>query len=303
MEPKVVENELLLNAIKNKFAADSTQSISFSPPKFTIPTLKATSAATSQAPSAGTSPLNQFLLRQLQERNTQQSTKDGQTGVMNGFVLPNLQSFGNVENHYDKVERAFEIPVLKASSSSNISSLTTAINKLQVKETSSAKSYTSSPAIPTTTTNLPEIDLSAALASKSSQHQGTPPTRAFHVKQKNSSISKDNDDFEIPFIDCDRDRLHTKCKVLVPLANEYCQIDISENTFEAASCIQEPSAVGHFLCIEKCKYVQAPLKYMTSADQYKKPVKHVIEPFQFNTKSPDDLVLAALGKYQRRHFN
>ncbi|XP_073832926.1 uncharacterized protein [Musca autumnalis] len=290
------ENDDLFNAIKNKFAAKTTnEAASFSPPKFTIPTLKIASGKVDQTSSGSGSPLNDFLLKQLQDKGAKQ----------NGFVLPDLQpnnAFGNANN-------IFEIPLLKTSNNntSGLSSLTSAINNLQVNETSSSIEL---PSIPCTTTpapaNTPAIDLSTALARNTSQHQGTPPTRVFQSKhkQRQQKQSIGELDFEIPFIDCDRLDSTTKVLISAP-ANEYCQIDISQVPLKP-SCVQQPSAVGSFLCLVDKHYVPSPAKYYmttTMSDCYTKAVKHTIKPFDFNTKSPDDLVLAALEKYQRRHFH
>uniref|UniRef100_A0A1I8PR86 Uncharacterized protein n=1 Tax=Stomoxys calcitrans TaxID=35570 RepID=A0A1I8PR86_STOCA len=321
------DNELLLNAIKNKFAAQPEEAASFSPPKFMIPSLKIgsnngpTSGLTSSCAAAkaayqeqtGTSPLNQYLLKQLQERNNTTTQSD----TLNNFVLPDLQNVGIVDKT-TLTQQTFEIPLLNKriatttfnNNSVPMSSLTTAIDKLDLKEivaaAASTSNITNNADIPQPApTSVATIDLTTALASKSS-HLGTPPTRTFkHNKSRHQSTTTDID-FEIPFIDCDRlDNSSTsKLVLLAAQANEYCQIDVSHITLNPPSCVQDPSAVGHFLCcIVDKHYVPCPLKHLTSTQQYKKPVKHDIKPFEFDTKSPDDIVLASLEKYQRRHFH
>lgn len=297
------ENDLLLNAIRNKFAAKTTsEAASFSPPKFTIPTLKIASGKSEHSSTISGSPLNDFLLKQLQDKGAKQ----------NGFVLPDLQqqpTFASVN--------MFEIPMLKTNSindtsanattnsSGGISSLTTAINKLQVKENAANTQISSNPAVipASTSVNLPPaIDLSAALATNHSTHQGTPPSRIFHNKHKQRQQQAGNAeiDFKIPFIDCDRlDASSTKVLLTTP-ANEYCQIDISHVPLKP-NCVQKPSAVGYFLSLVDKHYMPPPQKFANYSTT--SAVKHEIKPFDFNTKSPDDLVLASLEKYQRRHFH
>ncbi|XP_075159005.1 uncharacterized protein LOC142232173 [Haematobia irritans] len=312
------ENELLLNAIKNKFSAKSNENLE-SPPKFMIPSLrigssnipssKVDSSSFPEISSSESSPLNQYLLKQLQERSSQNGAT--QKECQNNFVLPSLH---DAKGEKQSTELEFEIPLLKKPSNAtskndcnkHISSLTTAIDQLelnalkhQIPNCSRMENAIAAPSQPNTTT----IDLSSAL-SKSSQHQiSTPPTRVFHTRHLKSQHQEKTDiEFEIPFIDCDRVVDSTSKFVLLAPANEYCQIDISDVTLKP-SPVQNPSAVGHFLCcIVDKQYIPYPLKYLSPSQQHA-TTKYDIKPFQFDTKSPDDIVLASLEKYQRRHLH
>lgn len=290
-------NQLLLNAIKNKFSAQTaSEAAAFSPPKFNIPLLKipgqlnnssnslptkTVTLNTNNKPEAS-SQLNQFLLKQLQEKHTTNGLVK-ENKATTGFVLPQLQT----TNSNNKQPIKFELP-------STVSSLTSSLNKLQVQESSSKES----PKTPANST--PAIDLTTALASKLHSHQGTPPTRDFVKPLANSEKEQD---FVIPFIDCDRlDNAHKKAAFILPTSNEYCITDISQLMLKH-SFVEEPSVIGRFLNTDEQKYLPpSPLPYL-KAEYHQQKVKHFIKPFAFDTKSPDDLVLEALNKYQRRHYN
>ncbi|XP_037822029.1 uncharacterized protein LOC119610756 [Lucilia sericata] len=295
-------NQLLLNAIKNKFAAQTAQeAAAFSPPKFNIPLLKIPSNASTENTNTNgscsntppNSQLNQFLLKQLQEKHTN-NVKDKES---TGFVLPQLQ----FNNNSDKSGLKFELPLLTQATAVNtpkdnkISSLTSAINKLQVQDLPKTEGSQLTSSLP----HNSNIDLTTALSSKKQSHQGTPPTRDFH---KSSTKSNAEDlDFVIPFIDCDRLDNSRKHDLLLPLSNEYCITDISQLLLKHS--LVEPSVIGRFLCLADDKYSPpAPLQCL-SQEYRQQPVKHYIAPFRFETKSPDDMVMEALNKYQRRHYN
>lgn len=279
-------NQLLLNAIKSKFAAQtSTEALSFSPPKFNIPLLKVpvgtnsvnNSNTTKSSRYGSDTQLNKFLFKQLQEKHTNNGLSEESTEI----VLPQLQS-----SESSKLAGKFESPLCKPT---NVSTLTTAITKLQVQENSS---LAEGKRVLTTTAN---IDLTTALASKLQIHQGTPPTRDFVKPQQNS------EEFDIPFIDCDRLDVTKKHELFLQTSNEYCVTDISKLLLQHT--FVDPSAIGRCLCMDDVqnKYLAPlPLKYLTPEYRQQK-AKHHIEPFIFETKSPDDLVLEALSKYQRRH--
>lgn len=293
-------NQLLLNAIKNKFAAQTaSEAASFSPPKFNIPVLKAPGSLgttetcninKSDAGSQGgqSTQLNQFLLKQLQEQHKSNGLRKNQTG----FVLPNLQLGNKLGGGQPKP--VFELPIPQTTNTP-ISSLTLAINKLHVDEKSKENNKQKSHI----TAKSPAIDLTSALSSKLQSHQGTPPTRDFIKSQKQET--KEDLDFEIPFIDCDRIDISSKNTIVLPTSNEYCIIDISQ--VDLQHCLIEPSAIGRFLDNHDNKYM-APLPLKCFSDEFQQQnVKHIIEPFRFDTKSPDDLVQESLSKYQRRYHN
>lgn len=293
-------NQLLLNAIKNKFAAQTaSEAASFSPPKFNIPILKApASFGTTEACDINESEtetngspatrLNEFLLKQLQEQHKSNGLNKDQTG----FVLPSLQLGNKLQN--GPPAPVFELPVLKTTNAP-ISSLTLAVNKLQVNE----KLKGSNEQNPYASTKTPVIDLSSALSSKLQSYQGTPPTRDF-IKQPKLE-NKEDLDFEIPFIDCDRADVSSKRTIILPTSNEYCITDISQVHLQP--CLVDPSPIGRLLNNYDNNYVAPlPLKCF-SVEFQQKNVKHIIEPFRFDTKSPDDLVLESLNKYQRRYHN
>lgn len=283
-------NELLLNAIKNKFAAQSSNEVAaFSPPKFNIPNLKVFAKAKETTTTINSresttkrdepaTQLNQFLLKQLQEKQTND----------NGFQLPQLLFDKQLTSDTKTSAFKFQLPVLQTSSPANITSLTSAVNALKVEEGSQNIPI---PSLATT----PAIDLTTALASKLS-HQGTPPTRDFSNKTK---AFQNTEDFDIPFIDCDHPDGSRKYIVL-DTANEYCITDISQLPLRPSNT--EPSAIGQFLNFATKYEAPLPLKCFSSEFQQQN-VKHTIVPFQFDTKSPDDIVLEALSKYHRRYFN
>ena len=293
-------NQLLLNAIKNKFAAQtSSEAASFSPPKFNIPVLKApaslctteicdTNESEAETNGSPTNQLNEFLLKQLQEQHKSNSLNKGQTG----FVLPNLQLGSKLENGLPAP--VFALPVLKTTNAP-ISGLTLAVNKLKLSD----ELKRSNEQNPHTSTKTPVIDLTSALSSKLKSHQGTPPTRDFIKQQKLEN--KEDLDFEIPFIDCDHVDVSSKRTIKLPTSNEYCITDISQ--LHLQPCLVEPSPIGRLLNNHDNNYV-APLPFKClSVEFQQKSVKHIIEPFRFDTKSPDDLVLESLNKYQRRYYN
>lgn len=264
-------NQLLLNAIKNKFAAQTdSETQSFSPPKFNIPMLNvAMKLGTppgnlleqNESPAQQQTQLNNFLLQQLKD-------KQANNNNANSFVVPALQ--------------------LTATTKTNvgISNLTKAINKLQVQENNTQ----------TTSIATPSIDLTSALSSRTN-HQNTSPQRSHLLQQqrRQNSESENLHNFDIPFIECDRQ----DSTILKVIANEYCVTDVSDLALQPTIVVQ-PSAIGCILDVPCLKYKPATFTLITASRKRSAQTKHTIEPFLFNTKSPDDLVLESLNKIKRR---
>lgn len=279
-------NQTLFNDLKDKFDARTTTSAAASPPKFNIPLLKIPVCDTlenTQAIQTNKSPtqLNKFLIKKLQEKH---STND-LSGSNNKFVLPNLSALAE-----NRTTVKYELPAFPSQAEDcNLYSLTTAINKLKVQENSNTEGDNSLTTLPAA------IDLTTALASKFDTHRGT-TIRDLKKSQQNDVL-----DFEIPFIDCDRDDVSSRRKRILPAAsNEYCVQDVSQLILHHS--LAEPSVVGRFLSADNKRKYLGPLKSFTSQLRPTQ-VKHNIEPFRFDTQSPDDVVLLALSKYQRRHHN
>lgn len=239
----------------------------------------------------GQSPLNQFLLNKLKENNC-----NGQTNTQNcnGLILPILK-FPTADDLNKSPQRKFEIPLLRGiqenpnpSNHSSANQLNTILTNLQISDT----------CIPVPTSSIPDIDLSTALASRSINNTSSPANQTKSVA--NTSDISETSNFKIAFIDCEQDEDITKDTSLQqsPDNDNYCR-DLKDLSFaDLDRFIAAPSGIGRILNSCSRRYIgpQTPpyRSLQTKADKVN--VKYKIERFQFNTKSPDDIIIAALKR-------
>uniref|UniRef100_A0A1A9W951 Uncharacterized protein n=1 Tax=Glossina brevipalpis TaxID=37001 RepID=A0A1A9W951_9MUSC len=233
------KNQLLLNAIKTEFASQNAKNgLSCSPSTFTIPTLKvgtdlSTFTVLRQTDRQGISSgvvsnesrttLNQFLLNQLKEK--QETNDENSTENCNGILLPKLQLSNNTntDRTYSSAKTKFDIPLLKTNvttttSNTSVGNLSYEFNKLDFNVTLTVKPST------------PNIDLTTALATTACKEQFKRSSKSINAKSK-TQLAKDVD-FEIPFIECDRQDAFSNKFLLADVTNEHCQTDISQNLNE-----------------------------------------------------------------------
>lgn len=270
-------NELLLNAIKDKFATQNSRvTPSISLPKLGIPTLNSqndcsvvkrpSSQSTHLENSAGltsttsgktVSNLNQFLLEHLQENSLL-------TG--NGLVVPTLQLSGTKLNA-TSIDLGSQpcIPALNSSwgkeNSTNLSTLNKGLNNLSIDDPKN---------VPTT------IDLTAALSTNITLRQKT-----------NDSTKGVCVEFDIPFIECDRKIIDVKLHQTNVLSHTVA------SRLKMNHCLIPPSTFARIACLQyKCK---RKLPYIDHSFK----AKHKIHHFHFATKSPDDLIQEKFERYHR----
>uniref|UniRef100_A0A0A1WX01 Uncharacterized protein n=1 Tax=Zeugodacus cucurbitae TaxID=28588 RepID=A0A0A1WX01_ZEUCU len=234
--------------------------------------------------AAATSLLNQFILGQLREKQG-----SGEIESPNGFVLPKLQMGNSKAGN-------FVIPPLKLSHTTNnklcnvklssmiiaqtpkhnhttdaIGEISSGVNNLQVNDTKNeTKIGLSNHA----------IDLTAALS-----------TVTGIIVQNKKTVSPPAEDFHIPFIECDREEK----PILLPIINNCYQTSRDISTISNSKRLALPSSCGRIICL---KYKRThPLPKISHVFK----VKHKIHRFHFDTKSPDDIVLATLNKYHRQY--
>uniref|UniRef100_A0A1B0A179 Uncharacterized protein n=1 Tax=Glossina pallidipes TaxID=7398 RepID=A0A1B0A179_GLOPL len=273
------KNRLLINAIKTEFTNQNVKSeISCSPSTFPIPTLKVGADLSTfavlnvqkqtdqQGVSGGTvsnestTKLNQFLLNQLKEK--QAANDENSTENCNGILLPKLQLSGvitNTDRTYPPAKAKFDIPLIKTN-------VTTQTSNTSVGNLSSEFNKLDFNGSLTVKPSTPSIDLTTALATATCKEQ-------FKRSGK--------DTFSKKFL-------------LDDVTNEHCQTDVSQVILKYN--IAQPSPLGRLLTQQhRIKSITAPTLINSSTSTNEK-VKHKIVPFQFDTKSPDDLVLAALKR-------
>ncbi|XP_039960719.1 uncharacterized protein LOC120774913 isoform X1 [Bactrocera tryoni] len=234
--------------------------------------------------AAATSLLNQFILGQLKEKQG----SSGEVASPNGFVLPKLQMGNSKAGN-------FVIPPLKLSQTTNttvcnvklssliisqtpkndekiidgIGEISNGVNNLQVNDSRTEKNVEQS---------NHAIDLTAALS-----------TVTGIIVQNKKTVSPPAEDFHIPFIECDR----KEKPILLPVINNYFQP--SRDISTAHKKLATPSSCGRIICL---KYKRThPFPEISHVFK----VKHKIHRFHFDTKSPDDIVLATLNKYHRQY--
>ncbi|XP_054730150.1 uncharacterized protein LOC129238934 [Anastrepha obliqua] len=238
----------------------------------------------SEKDAAATSLLNQFILGQLKERQC----SNGEIRSQNGFVLPKLQ-LGNAK------PTNFVIPPLKLShangtlaynakvppiiisrkttdektSGDGIGEISSGVNNMQVNDSETLETK-----IPST------IDLTTALSSAT----------GIIVKSK-QRVSTPAEDFQIPFIECDR----REKPIILPVVNNYCQLSTYDNFLCKGKVLTAPSSCGRVICLNYKRIHPLP----KISHSFK--VKHKIQRFRFDTKSPDDIILATLNKYHRQY--
>uniref|UniRef100_A0A1A9VWT2 Uncharacterized protein n=1 Tax=Glossina austeni TaxID=7395 RepID=A0A1A9VWT2_GLOAU len=299
------KNQLLINAIKTEFSNQNVKNgISSSPSTFTIPTLKVGDDLSTFAvlnvqkqtdqrgvsggtvPNESTTKLNQFLLNQLKKK--QAANDENSTENCNGILLPKLQLSGvitNTDRTYPPAKAKFDIPLIKTNvttqtSNTNVGNLSSEFNKLDFNGSLTVKPST------------PNIDLTTALATATCKEQFKRSGKVINARSKTQL--DDDVDFDIPFIECDRQDTFSKKYLLDDVTNEHCQIDVSHVILKYN--IAQPSPLGRLLTQQhRIKSITAPILVNSSSSTNKK-VKHKIVPFQFDTKSPDDLILAALKR-------
>lgn len=236
--------------------------------------------------TAATSLLNQFILGQLKEKHC----ANGEIGARNGFVLPKLQ-LGTTKT------TNFVIPPLKISNSNNALLDKSSIQPTILSKTFDGKSYNdgigeisrsvdkmqlNDSEIMETKIELssPAIDLTAALSSVTGI-----------IVQSKQRLLQPAEDFQIPFIECDRQEK----PILLPIIDNYCHSSTDATTMYKSKTLVPPSSCGRIICL---KYKRTrPLPKIS----HRFKVKHKIQRFRFDTKSPDDIILATLNKYHRQY--
>lgn len=236
--------------------------------------------------AAATSLLNQFILGQLKEKQG----PIGEIESSNGFVLPKLQ-MGNSKagnfiipplklTHTPKpIVRNVKISsMIIAQTAKNdkkiidgIGEISSGVSNLQVNDSRVEKEVELS---------NHAIDLSSALS-----------TVTGSIFQNKKTRSTPAEDFHIPFIECDREEKPT----LLPVINKYYQPSTDISTIPDYKKLATPSSCGRIICL-KYKRTQ-PFPKISHVFK----VKHKIHRFHFDTKSPDDIVLATLNKYHRQY--
>uniref|UniRef100_W8C2U0 Uncharacterized protein n=1 Tax=Ceratitis capitata TaxID=7213 RepID=W8C2U0_CERCA len=242
---------------------------------------------TTESDVAATSLLNQFILGQLKENQS----SNGVNGLRNGFVLPKLQ-FGSPK------AGQFVIPPLKLSHPNNTPMCNAELSQLVITQAPKTKQILNENIVEISNgvnnlqvndallertkveTSKHTIDLTAALS-----------TTAGFIVQNKRTTSVAVEDFQIPFIECDRQEK----SLLLPVIENYSQRIADANAVYKGKLVSTPSSCGRIICL-KYKHKRALPKICHSFK-----VKHKIQRFRFDSKSPDDLVLATLSKYHRQY--
>ncbi|XP_041674367.1 uncharacterized protein LOC121529661 [Drosophila eugracilis] len=250
-------------------------------PRFVIPQLKipqlqlqaATDAAAQRESRQAAETHNQSILNEIQLRQRQRSESE-----------TNLQSV------------RFPIPQL-ASTPGNIptlSRLERGVDQLQIRDDGGDRANI-------TTTQAPLIDLSSTVIAG---NRDAPPKESASKARQLAS----REDFDIPFISCDRGRRNTPTGGLLGRSLNNYEDELVDNAPADTEFREQPGPIGHMLdvvvgypeprrpCLEYAvtRLERQHLK-MCQNENYGSQVKR----FRFDTPSPDELVKQALQKSWR----
>nr|XP_036215463.1 uncharacterized protein LOC118680304 [Bactrocera oleae] len=236
--------------------------------------------------AAATSLLNQFILGQLKEKHVSNSEVESP----NGFVLPKLQMGNSNAGN-------FVIPPLKLSQTTITTVCNVKLSSLIIAQTSKNDKKIIdgigeiSKGVNNLQVNDSRIEKKVGLSNNAIDLTAALSTASGIFVQNKKTVSPPAEDFHIPFIECDREEK----PIQLPVINNYFQPSSNISTIFDNQKLATPSPCGRIICL---KYKRThPFPKISHVFK----VKHKIHRFHFDTKSPDDIVLATLNKYHRQY--
>lgn len=239
--------------------ANNENNLGTSPPVLSIPSLKCPKSPADNKVDPPPLKLNQFILGQLNDNKLSGSLNCG----------------------------SFKIPELKIKCSTDSGTLTL-VEQLQLKNTNSTPNKINSLNKGIDALHICDEQKSHAIDLTTALNQcTTKPLTSSSVPKPEQTTNVNPIDFHIPFIDCD---IRTET-LKMPFQDAYCVT--GESDFGPKRFISAPSKFGRITCL---KYKNPKVSKFVDHSFAK---KHKINRFCFDTKSPDDIVLASLKRKNR----